>query len=205
MSSHLDFSGALRRRWWVVLLLVGVALATTVFVTSRQDPVFQSSAMLVVGPSSMMPEASDVVRGLDTLERRTVIATFARIPSTLETREGVAEELEAQVTAVRPYTIRGSVVPSTNIIRIDVEGPDPEMAARVANAAADVTAREARSMYRVFSMRSLARATPTGRPTHPDPQRNLIVGAMIGLFLGIAAVLVIERPGISRGAESERS
>ncbi|HUP50389.1 MAG TPA: Wzz/FepE/Etk N-terminal domain-containing protein [Thermoanaerobaculia bacterium] len=193
MSATIDFSGALRRWWWVIVLLLAAALAATAFLTARQQPVFASSALLVVAPSSEARDTSDFVRGLDTLERRTVVATFARIASTLEVREAVAKELDASPRMVRGYRVTGSVVPNTNIIRIETEGPDAEMAARIANAAAEITAKEARSLYRVYSMRLLARATPRRRPTYPDPQRNYLAGGTVGLFLGIAAALVLDR------------
>ncbi|HUG06694.1 MAG TPA: Wzz/FepE/Etk N-terminal domain-containing protein [Candidatus Limnocylindria bacterium] len=193
MNSALDFPGALRRWWWIVVFLVAAALALAALVTARQQPVFESSAMMVVGPSSETSDPAEVVRSLDTLERRTVVATFARIPSTLEMREAVAGALAVNPRQVRPYRISGSVVPSTNIIRIEVEGPDPVMAAQVANVAADLTARQARSLYRVYSMRMLSRATPRRQATYPDPQRNYVVGGAVGLFLGIAAALVLDR------------
>lgn len=192
-SQSIDVSGALRRWWWVVLVLAGVAMAVTVFLTARQSPIWQSAALLAVGPSSEIREPSEIVRALDTLERRTVVATFARIPSTPGMRDAVAEEMGVTPRELRGYRIRGSVVPSTNILRVDVEGSDPERVAEAANAAARVTAREARSLYRVFSMRDLAPAVPARRPSYPDPQRNYLVGGALGLILGIAAALVLDR------------
>jgi capsular polysaccharide biosynthesis protein len=131
-----------------------------------------------------------VMKSLETLERRTVIATFARIPATLELREAVGARLKIDP---RRYRIHGSVVPNTNIIRVSVEGPQADVAATVANAAADLTAREARSLYRVYTMRLLARATPPRKPSYPEPRRNYLVGAAVGAFLGIAAALAAER------------
>ena len=192
-SQTIDISGALKRWWWVIVILLGVALAVTAFLTSRQIPIFESAALLAVAPSSEIREPSEVVRALDTLERRTVVATFARIPSNPGMRDSVAEEMGLAPKELRGYRIRGSVVPNTNILRVDVEGPDPERVAGTANAAARVTARDARSLYRVFSMRELATAVPARRPSYPDPQRNYLVGGAAGLVLGIAAALVLDR------------
>lgn len=192
-SQSIDVSAALRRWWWVIVVLVGVALAVTAVLTARQRPIFESAALLAVAPSSEIRDPSEVVRALDTLERRTVVATFARIPSTPGMRESVAEEMGVAAKELRGYRIRGSVVPNTNILRVDVEGSDPKTAADAANAAAKVTAREARSLYRVFSMRELALAVPARRPSYPDPQRNYLVGGAVGLVLGIAAALVLDR------------
>ncbi|MFL6203380.1 MAG: hypothetical protein ACJ76J_29790 [Thermoanaerobaculia bacterium] len=94
---------------------------------------------------------------------------------------------------IRGYQIHASVLPNTNIIKVDVEGPDPRRAADVANAAAAVTRREARSMYRIYTMHPLERAVAVRQPIHPTPARNLLVAGILGLFLGIAAALLAER------------
>jgi capsular polysaccharide biosynthesis protein len=189
----IDYAHALRRGWWLILLLIGVAIATAGVVTSRQHVVYESSAMLVVTPSSETSNPSDVMKSLETLERRTVIATFARVPGTLESKEAIAVRLGLDARVIGPYRIHGSVVPNTNILRIDVDGPDAKRVAAVANAAAELTKSEARNLYRVYSMRLLARATPSHRPSFPDPRRNYLAGAAIGTFLGVAAALAAGR------------
>ena len=193
MTNELSFSAAILRGWWVIILIVALSLITTGLITAQQQPVYESSGMLVAGPSTEARDTSEIIKSLETLERRTVIATFARIPTTGEVRQAVAQEIGVEEKDLRGYRIHGSVVPNTNIIRIDVEGGDAEMAARVANAAGDITARESRSLYRVYSLRWMARANPPRRPAFPDPQRNYLVGSVVGLVLGVAAALVIQR------------
>ena len=192
MPESIDYAGAVKRGWWIVLLLIVIAIATSAILTAQQREVFQSSAMLVVAPTSDTNEPGEIIKTLETLERRTVIATFARIPSTPEVRQTIATEFKLP-SAGRGYRINGSVVPNTNILRIDVEGPDRAMVASVANRAAEVTAREARSLYRVYTMRMLAKAEAPSRPSYPDPRRNYLVAAVAGTFLGLAAMLVVER------------
>lgn len=187
---EIDYARALTRGWWIVVLMIAIALGVTAFVTARQDVVYEAAAMFVVAPTSETSDPGDVMKSLETLERRTVIATFARIPATLELREAVGARLKIDP---RPYRIHGSVVPNTNIIRVSVEGPQADVAAAVANTAADLTAREARSLYRVYTMRLLARATPPRKPSYPEPRRNYLVGAAVGAFLGIAAALAADR------------
>ena len=193
VRNEIAYGRALRSGWWIVLLFILLAAGVTALVTSRQRVVYESSAMLVVTPTSETSDPGDVMKSLETLERLTVIATFARIPGTLEMRELVAARLNMDARRISAYRIHGSVVPNTNIIRIDSEGPDPKIAAAMSNAAAELTTREARSLYRVYTMRTLARATPPRRPRFPDPRRNYLAGAAIGAFLGIAAALAAER------------
>jgi len=189
----MDYVGSLRRNWILVIVIFAIALVATAIITARQTPVYETSAQLVVAPSASARDAADVVRTLDTLERRTVVATFARIAATEESRIAVAQALKVPVERIRAFRTHGSVVPSTNIIRIDTRGPDPAMAASIANATAERTAREAEALYRVYSLRFLARATPPRAPVCPDRQPNYVVGATTGLFLGVALALARER------------
>ena len=148
--------------------------------------------MLVVTPNSRVRETSEIIRSLDTLDRRSVLATFARIPQSRETREAAAKRLELSSGDLRGYSVRASVLPNTNIIKIDVEGPDSERAAELANAVARVTQKVGRSWYRIYKMQVLARAVPHRRPTYPEPRRNYLAGAVMGLFLGIGAAFVVD-------------
>lgn len=190
---------ALRRGWWVALLVAAVTVLASWFLSARQPPVYKASSSLVATPSSRIEDSGELLDAIETLERRTLVATFAKIPSAPEVREGAARRMGIEPAELRYYWIGGSVLPNTNVIRIDVLGPDPRRAAEVADAVAAATRREARSLYGVFTLRRLARAEPPRAPERPDPQRAVAVGGVIGLFLGALAALALEaarsRPG----------
>lgn len=183
---------ALRRGAWLVLAVTAVAVAVAWGVTSRQTPTYQASASLAAVPNSELQDTTDLLRSLETLERRTVVATFARLPASPEIRDGVAGRLGVERGELRTYWIGGAVVPNTNIVRIDVYGPDADRAAEVANATAREVRRQARHLYQVYSLREIARAEPPKRPVLPDARRNAGVAAILGLFLGALAALALE-------------
>ena len=183
---------ALTRRWWIVLLVLAVTLVSAAVYTSRQQPVFLARSTVVVRPNTRVKGTSELLRSLDTLERRSVIATFARIPGTSGTRDSVGRRLEMDKREIRRYYIRASVVPNTNILHIDVRGPDPKKAAAVANAAASRTRRKARQLYRIYALDGLEKATAPRRPIYPNPQRNYVAAGILGLFLGIGAALIFD-------------
>jgi capsular polysaccharide biosynthesis protein len=182
-----------RRYLWLPAILVLVGIGTAAILTARQTPVYRASATMILAPSSLIEATADFLRSLDTLEQRSVIATLAEIPAAPSTLGGAAEQLRRSLSSLAPYRIIGSVMPYTNIIRIDVEGPDPAEAAALANTIAAVTTLEARDLYRIFSLRELARAVPPARAVSPDPWRNYWVGAIIGLFLGVFAAFVLDQ------------
>lgn len=198
MNGNFEYARALRSGWWLIASVLLITLAVTAFLTRRERPIYNSSALMVVAPVSSTTEPGDVVKSLETLERRTIIATFARIPSTDEMRRAVRDQLGLSREAARAYRIHGSVVPNTNILRVDVQGPEPDHAAHVANAVAQLTANEANLLYPLFELRSLEAATPARRPSFPDPKRNYLVGTAIGLLAGTAAALALQRLRTSR-------
>ena len=177
----------------VVLGAIAVSLLACAFFTSRQPKVYRASTTVVVTPNTDVEGMGDVLRSLETLERRTVIATFARVPATAETRAAAARQLGRADADLSPYRVEASVLPNTNIIKIDVEGPDATVAAAVANAVSEATRDEVRRMYRIFTLRPLAAATAPARPIRPEPRRNYVVAGILGLFLGVLAAVLIER------------
>lgn len=186
------YGRALARGWWILAMAVAAAALVAYLLTVRQEPLYQARATLVVAPNSRVGETSDLLRSLETLERRTVVATFARIPSTPSAREAVGEELGLGAGELRRYRTRGSVLPYTNLIRVEVEGPDPDRVAAIANATSTVTAREARQLYRIYSLHPFETATPPQRAVNPNLWRNLSVAGVLGLLAGLAGAVGFE-------------
>jgi capsular polysaccharide biosynthesis protein len=187
-----------------MLVLPGLAVLSAVYLTNQQSPLYRAAAEVAVLPSPEVSEPADVMRGLETLERRTIIATFASIAETREALDSTALRLGLEQSEVSGYRIQASVVPRTNIIRITAEGRDGERVSLLANGLVGVVADQARAMYRIFDMRPVEAARPALRPFHPDPSRNAVIAAILGLFSGLLLALVLEylRSGPSHGERS---
>jgi capsular polysaccharide biosynthesis protein len=196
----MKYGSAVGRGWWVVLTVVVLTLVVTAVVTARITPIYRATALMVVTPSALVTDPADVLKALETLERRTVIATFSRIPTTRESRDAVAATLGGDPKDIRNYDLDGSVLPSTNIVRIVVEGPDPNRAAAIANALAALTATQARGLYQTYTMHVMAAARPSDEPVRPDPGRNYLVAVAVGLIVGLVAAFALEHLRAPAGA-----
>jgi glycosyltransferase involved in cell wall biosynthesis/capsular polysaccharide biosynthesis protein len=183
---------ALRRWWWLPVATALVCTAAALLATSRETPRYAATATAIVAPTQDLVDSSELLRSFDTLERRTVVATFARIASTREIREAAGEELGLTSAQLRGHRLSASVISSTNLIHLRAEGPDPEVVAALANAATLVTEAEVRRLYRIFTLHPVETATRPSGPVHPDPQRNSGVGLVLGLLLGVFAAIAIE-------------
>ena len=189
---NLSIGRALQRGWWVIVLALVVALATATAMTARTTPTYRATVTLVVTPSETVEEPDDVLRSLETLERRTIVATLARIPSSRGMKNRVADRMPMDPKALRAYRLRASVVPYTNAIEIEVTGPDPERAEAIATATAQATKAEAETLYPIYELRDFEAADSSSDPVDPDPRRNFVVGAIVGLFAGVVGAFLLE-------------
>jgi capsular polysaccharide biosynthesis protein len=184
----------------MVPLVLTLSVGTAAVVTSRQTPTYRGSTTLVLVPGAAIQDGPELLRSLETLERRTVIATFAQIPSTERIRAAAARDVALQPDSLGYYRSQAFVIPNTNLIRIEVEGPDPARTAGFANALATRTMAEAKAMYRVFEMTPLAAAVRPTVPVAPNPRRAIALAAILGAFLAIAATYLVVRPATWPGA-----
>jgi capsular polysaccharide biosynthesis protein len=181
-----------------------VSVGTAAVLTARQPRIYRAKTTQVVVPNSRVQGTADIIRSIGTLNQRNVLATIAQIPLTVETREKAAEALSLARGELARYTVRSRVLPNTNLITIEAQGPDPKKAADVANAFAAVTRETGRELYRIFKIDTFGQATPEGRPVFPEPSKNLLVGAVLGLFIGFVGAWLAERFRVgSHGVERE--
>jgi capsular polysaccharide biosynthesis protein len=183
---------AVRRGWWVVAAVVAAAIGASIAITAAVTPVYRAETLMVVTPHSSVQDSGDILKSLETLERRTVVATFARIATTQETREAAAAAAGLNPERSGDFRVEASVLPSTNIIRIEVEGENAAATASLANQLGTLTARSAESMYRIYTISTLASATAPRSPVRPDKRRNYLVAITAGALIGLVAAFVLE-------------
>src|SRR5215213_3240854 len=118
----------LRRYWWMILLAFAVGFGSAAFFARRRAPVYRATTTLVVGPNENLKTPREVVDSLNTLDRRSVVATFARLPPSRTVRQRAAQQLQLPEAQLEPYEVKTAVVPDTNVLEVSVEGPDPRRA-----------------------------------------------------------------------------
>jgi uncharacterized protein involved in exopolysaccharide biosynthesis len=192
----------LKNYWWIILAAVIVGIGSTALFAQRRTPVYVASATVVVGPNSALTEPRVIVDSLNALDRRSVVATLARLPSSRTVRDRSAQHLGVSPQQLALYSVRTVVVPDTNVLEMSVEGPDRRLVAAFANEIAGQTIAYAQDFYTVYALRLLDRASEPGHPTGPDLSRKLLAGGLLGLLIGLAAAFLLDR---GRRAEDRAS
>ncbi|MDP9192681.1 MAG: hypothetical protein M3P06_13355 [Acidobacteriota bacterium] len=174
-------------RHWILVALttVGIALFAWLFATT-QPKRYQSEAIASVSPIVNQLSDSEVLHGIDALERRVVVATVAALAS--------SDSTHRTLRALRgEYAIDATVLPSTNLIRISVEGPDPKQVAAIANRIPALLDEQTRAMYRVYTIATISAGVVPEAPFLPRVERAVMAGLVLGILLGVAVAYLIDR------------
>jgi capsular polysaccharide biosynthesis protein len=187
-------SGA--RHWGLVAHTAVTVTLAAWLIAAMQPKRYQSEAIVSVSPIVAQLSDSELLHGIDALERRVVVATVAALASSDSTRRRTTRALRGD------YGIDATVLPSTNLIRIRVEGPDPEQVAAIANRIPPLLDEQTRAMYRVYTIGTVSAGVVPKAPFLPRVERAVIVGLVLGVLLGVAIAYLIERRRALRSARA---
>lgn len=182
-------------RHWKLVVPTTVAATLLAWLIAATEPKrFLSEVLVSVSPTVNQLSDSEALHGIDALERRVVVATIAALASSDSTRRRAIRALGGD------YEIDATVLPSTNLIRIRVEGPDPEQVAAIANSIPPILDEQTRAMYRVYTIATISAGVVPEAPFLPRVERAVMVGLVLGVLLSVAIAYLIDRRRSLRSA-----
>lgn len=194
----------IQRRWLLVLAPVVVMLSLAVIVNLLTTPQYMSRSQLFISNSTSSGKNSSA----DYTEH---IASYASLVSDDELAGRVVDALNLDVTPGQlGQRIKAQVVPNTLLLEIEVTDADPKVAQRINKEVVHqlqgvISAVEKPSGTSTPLLKAVVVA-PSTSPTSPvatHSLRNLLLGGLLGLLLGLAAVAIRELVETSRGRHQE--
>ena len=181
----------LQKNWWLMLLTAMAALTVSLALSYAATPQYRAVARFIIIPSSSLTSGADVVRSLDTLDRRSVVATYAEVMNSSRILESSTKFLGLDInTVIEDYTILGVDLPDSSVLELSVSGPDPDLAAQLANTIGFQSINFTRSLNLIYDLNFLDNAAPPEIPFSPEPLRDGLVALVLGLTAeGLLAVL----------------
>lgn len=181
----------LRRGWWIVLLTLVTAVAIALIAASLSPKVFRTTARYVVSPNADLTDQTDLLRSLDTLDRRSVITTYAEVFASPRIRSEAVQSLNWPPEKIAGYEVSAVIVPDTNVITVSIEGSNAENVQNLAAAIGERATAFGQKLYFLYDITLLDPARVPTNPISPTPVRDAGVAAVLGLVAG--AVLAILR------------
>lgn len=190
-----DFAKLLRTRWLTVSATTACAVIAALAITLLTTPLYQASTRLFVS-STGGASLADIYQGNRLSQERVLSYTELLMGETMAQRtvnrlrlDMTAQALQKRVTA--------SSKPNTVLIDVDVLDESPDRARDIANGLSD----EFVDMVRELETPEGAsrpdarvvveqRATTPETPAYPKTARNLTLGFVLGLLVGVALAVV---------------
>jgi succinoglycan biosynthesis transport protein ExoP len=179
-----------RRWWWLVTLALVATAAVTVSSVAAQTPTYESSATFLVRPRS--DDASEDARAFDALIRGvTINTTYASIARSELIRDRAEERMDPEARA-DDMSVSAKVLTDTNIVSLNVSGPDPEHVLALAKAISAEAVEYVNGLSDVYVLQPLDEPTRAEAPVATNRTLTISIGVFLGLALGVGMALLVE-------------
>ena len=188
----------IRRGWWLIALTALIALTTSLGITFLQTPQYEVVARFIITPGALGDSSpSTVLSGLNTINNTSVMTTYAEVMTSNRIYTDTLAFLQLQPSALEKYTYDSVVLPNSSILELTVKGPNPQVAADIANAIGHQTINFTRRLNQVINLDFLDLAEPSVIPYSPKPLQNAGLAIILGLMGGAALVIVRDQLRVS--------
>lgn len=181
-----------KRILWVIAAVVIAVAASAIITQFFITPQYQASCWLFVNTFSSDSSYTQNQISATQLQAATQLAnTYIQMLRSETVLNDVSGELGGAYSPQQlSQMISASVITDTQILVVTVTNPDPEQAAQIANAVAQVAPASIQSFVEGSSVTVPQYASVPTAPSSPSMSRNLMIGFLVGLVVGVGAALV---------------
>lgn len=190
----------IRRSWWVVVLCTLGTLSVALMLVYNETPLYRTSAKFIITPHPDL-ELRDEISAMNPLDDETLPGTFAEILNSGLIYDTAADRLRMDDNMRNEYSRRAVVLPQARVLELFVEGPDPEVATRLANTIGEEAMDYINERYEIYQTNFLDEARAPGSPYSPAPKRTAAVALMLGLVVGAGIAFLREQLRVFLGSE----
>lgn len=182
-----NFIRTIQNGWRWVLISMLLFLIISLMVALQTVPQYRATASFLIYPNTSLVSSRDVVTSLDTLGTESVSRTYLEIFNSQRVFRDTVERLGLDPAILRDYRVEAAVTTGSNI-ELSVAGPDPVMAAFLANNIGQNGINYIKSIYQVFDIAFLDQASQPVQPFAPQTLRDALIGLAAGLLVGLVFV-----------------
>ena len=183
----------LQKGWWIILLAVLVALASSLTVSYLTVPRYSATARFIITPSPSLKTSVEVINSLNTLDRASVVATYVEVMNSDKILADSLTFLNVGAASLKDYTVNAVALPSSSVLELTVTGPDPKLVSDLSNAIGQQTIIFSNSINFILAINFLDMAVPSASPLSPQPLRDAGLALVIGLVIGALFAVLSEQ------------
>jgi CheY-like chemotaxis protein/capsular polysaccharide biosynthesis protein len=195
-----QFLQALRRNWWIVVVMLLLSTGFALIFSFTQAPVYEATGKLVANPSLQVSNTDDLLYSLDTLSDRTTLVTtycdilesqgiFLSAAAQLNLPADIIAEYVADKT-LATYSVNCVVLPDSSVLQLTVQAPSAALATELAKTIGNLGIDYVKSLQGIYELRFLDAPAALPNPVSPDHLVNGTLGIAIGLLGGLAIIFL---------------
>ncbi len=191
-SIEIDVLYLLRKLWskkffiiFIALVVGTIALLGSVFLIK---PKYSSTTRIYV-----VSKTTDSITSQDLQAGSYLVNDYKEVITSNEVLSSVIDQEKLSIsTSELSNMITVEVPTDTRVISISVEDTDAQEAADIANTIREVAAEKIKAVTKVDDVTTLEAAEVASKPSSPNVKRNALLGALVGGFLAVVSILVLE-------------
>ncbi|HWQ88597.1 MAG TPA: Wzz/FepE/Etk N-terminal domain-containing protein [Desulfitobacteriaceae bacterium] len=187
----------IRKRWLILIALPLIAALTSGIISFYiLKPVYQASTTLIVGK-----KAEDISQALmgqildyNVLQANLQLAkTYGEIAKSRTVEQSVIEKLDLQMTVAElDKQVLINPVKNTEILEIQVNNTNRQLAAAIANAMAEEFSAAVIEIKKVDSVSIVDEALAPIQPVKPNKMQNILIAFLVGLMAAVGLAFLLE-------------
>lgn len=193
------YKALLKGAWIIMLCAVIVGSAVLVYTVNFVTPMYQSHVTLYVNNGS---DDSGIISSNRLAVQLQLVNSYVAIIESDTVLEKVISDSGFNLTAkdIREM-LTAEPVEETEMFRVKITSPDPQMSADIANAVANVAPAEISKIIEGSSAKVIDYAKVSNGRSSPSYTTNTIAGALVGALL--AATVIVLRVCLDMRVKSE--
>lgn len=176
----------------VIALPIVCALATAVFAWVMLPNTYTASVSMYVLSSSSNTDGSSSIQYNDLSASQMLTNDVAELIQSERITNQAASDLHMDPQELASYDVEVTSSTTTRLITIEVTGDTPDSAAAIANGIANATNNVAQEIMAVEAVNVIDQALAPDSPSGPPRAMYTAVAFLAGLFIAVAAVVVMD-------------
>lgn len=183
----------IRKRIWILITipLIGIIISAVVsfFVLT---PIYEASTTLIVGRQTFQDPDSEIQYS-NLRAYQQLVKTYGEIAKSRSISREVIEKLNLEMTPEQlQNSLKVTTVGDTELMKISVENPSPEMAKNIANTLASVFSERIIEIKKVDTVSVIDPAITPQNPIKPKKKLNIAIAAVLGVMIALGIIFLLE-------------
>ena len=194
----------IQKGWWIIVLTVLATLNVILIIDMFSSPIYEATTRMIVLPNAESFAGKDFVSSLSSLDNSSIVTTYADVFDSEFNQQAFINTLNLTEDEIAEYSQSTVVLPDSNVLEIYVTGPNAEITAQWANGVARTGIDYMRNLYQVYEVNILDAAVVPTEPISPRPARDLSLGGVLGLLVGVILAILRDQLRIPLEAYRQR-